>query len=475
MNEELHTPLRESYLVTGARFTVATNSEEILAAARKCFRQTVGTESSPVLTMRLWVDPTAHSSPRWPPAYFRCLNHLVYAGLDDENVLLLDLQRRRVIGRLSRSMAQDQAYWQRVLFPAIVGLASETLNVTVLHCGCVERDGMGLLLAGKSRSGKSTLSLALAQNGFAFLSDDWTYLSLANRRLCAWGLATPVKLLPDALAYFHQLRAAELSVSFNGELAYEVDPEHIFGIRRSLRCEPRWLIFLERQESPGHSFLRISPEQAATSLESELANLPPELSRFRETQQATIRSLVEHECWLLRYGENPQEVAQVLSDFCLVSQPSLQHGFPKSSASSVRMGPDLIGRFTPTPFTADLSFAEHPVRFETNSRIVLQRMGSALKPAPKRSPEEPFVWRLVIDGASGLEPPWPDFSQFAVDGLLLANIGQRNFLAVDTEARRGVGFVAEELVHDPAGFEAVLLPRLCSMTSLRTRWASLEV
>ena len=465
MNHGAHAWLRESYLVTGAHFAIATNSAEILAAARNSFRQVVETETSPALTMRLWVDPAARSHLPWPEPYFRGLGHLVYAGFDHENSMLLDLRRRRIVGRLSQSMAQDEAYWQRVVFPALVGLASEALNVAVLHCACVERDGKGLLFAGESGSGKSTLSLATAQNGFAFLSDDWTYFSFAERRLRAWGLATPLKLLPDTVDFFPELRAVEAGVALNGERAYEVDPESVFGIRRAFRCEPHWLVFLQRQEKPEHTFVRVSSAQAAASLESDLVSVPPEMSSLREIQQATIQSLVEHECWLLRYGENPQEIAQVLLGFCAVSRPSLQHdGSPRSSVPLVRMGPDLIGRLTPTPLMADLSLTDRPVRLETNSPAILRHVSSVLQHAPNGSREEVFLWRLVSDAESGLRPPWPDFSIASSDGLLLANIGQRSFLAVDTEARCAVGFLAEELAEDACGFQAFFLPELCSMT-----------
>jgi len=364
-------------------------------------------------------------------------------------------------------MAQDEAYWQRVIFPAIAGLVSEALNVTVLHCGCVERDGMGLLLAGESGSGKSTLSLAMAQKGFAFLSDDWTYLSFANRQLLAWGLATPVKLLPDTVDYFQELRTLEAGVSLNGERAYEVDPERVFGIRRSFRCEPRWLIFLERQQKPGHSFVRISPREAAASLESDLASLPPELSALTEVQQATIKSLVERECWLLRHGENPHEIAQVLSGFCSVSRPSLSDDMsPKRSMHSLRRGPDLIRRFTPTTLVANFTVAGCAVRLETNSPAILRQVSSALDVSdPTPSDDEPFLWRLVGDPDSALRSPWPDVSGFSADGLFLANIGQCSFLAVDTQARCAVSFLAEELVKDTSAFEAIFLPKLCSITT----------
>jgi hypothetical protein len=457
--------LRESYLVTGAHFAIATNSEEILAAARNSFGQVVEPESSPDLTMRLWVDPAAQSSPPWPCPYFRGLGHLVYAGFDSENSLILNLRRGRLVGRFSQAMARDQGYWQRVIFPTVVGFASDALDVTVLHCACAERDGNGLLLAGEAGSGKSTLSVAMARNGFAFLSDDWTYLSGADSQVLAWGVVTPVKLLPDAVKYFHELRGLEPSVSLNGECAYEVDPERVFGVRRSLRCEPRWLVFLERQLKTGHTIVRMPPQEAAARLESGLALLPPELSQLLEIQRATIRSLVERPCWLLRYGQNPHEIAQVLVTLCGDSPQEVEPGIvSRDRIDVVREGPDLTRRLTPTPYVADLCAAGRAIRLETNSPAILRQAGIALCRDNKMpSSHEPFLWRLISDNDGGLQS-WRQFSSIAADGLSLVNIGQRSFLAGDREARCAVGFLPEELLKDDNGFEKFFLSRVLSVT-----------
>lgn len=468
LDQEVHTPLGECYIVAGAPFGVFTNSEDILATAHRTFSEVAEPQAFPVLTMRLWVDITAQAHPPWPQPYFRGLDHLVYAGFDCENSLLLDLRRRRVIGRFSRSMARDEDYWQRIMVPNLVGLASEPLGITALHCACVERDGQGLLLAGGSGAGKSTLSLAMAQSGFAFLSDDWTYFSRTHGRLLAWGLATPLKLLPDAAQYFPELRGLEPGVAINGERSYEVDPERVFGIRRSLRCEPRWLVFLERQDKPGYSLVRMPPQEAAARLEFDLEDLPPELSPVRETQREAILSLVERECWLLRHGENPNDIAQALARFCADSAVAeVQQAIrPENTAPFARTGPDIIRRFTPTPLVAALCVAGHAVRLETNCVSVLERVSKAFDRYRRTQPaHERFLWRLVNDHDAGLCPPWPDFSTLVVDSLCLVNIGQRSFLAVDADARCAVGFLSDGLVNDEKGFEELFLAKLLSLTA----------
>jgi hypothetical protein len=417
--------------------------------------------------MRLWVDPTAQTGPPWPQPYFRGLSHLVYAGFDPENWLLLDLHQRRVVGRFSPLMARDEGYWQRVIFPTTVGLASESLGITALHCACVERNGRGLLLAGGDGAGKSTTSLAMAQSGFSLLSDEWTYFSCPKGQLLAWGFATPVKLLPDAVEHFHELRGAEASTSLNGERAYEVDPERMFGIRRSLCCEPHWLVFLERKSRPGYSLDKMSPQEAAARLERDLEDLPPELSQVRETQRRTILALVERECWRLCHGESPNEIAQVLARFCSTPpQPPRRRPWrAEGTSKSLRTGPDILRRFTPTPLLADLRMMNGVIRLETNSPAILRQAREAaagqspLVTAPRR-----FLWRLVSNALADSHLPSAVPSAISAHGLHLENVGQHNFFAVDAEARIAVGFVTEELVHD-RGFVDLFLARMVSATA----------
>ncbi|MGH9353243.1 MAG: hypothetical protein ACRD2G_13970, partial [Terriglobia bacterium] len=241
------------------------------------------------------------------------LDHLVFAGFDCENSLLIDLRRRRAIGRFSPDMAADQPYWDTVIFPSVLSVLGAKAGITGLHCGCVVRNGRGLLLHGRSGSGKSTLTLAFLRQGYEFLSDDWTYFSRSDGRLRAWGLATRLKLLPDAAEFHPELKGFELGVSLNGERAYEIDPTLLSGRGRARFCDPLALIFLERQAADGFRLTKVPAPEASKRLEEDLlADSAWLLSR----QLRTIESLVERGCWLLRYGGDPLSAAQNLADVC---------------------------------------------------------------------------------------------------------------------------------------------------------------
>jgi hypothetical protein len=310
LRKEAQTPWTEHYVMAGVLGAISTNSQDILAAARGSFCRAEALHPEPRTHMRFWVDPQGTTRAPWPKPLFRGLDHLIFAGLDAQNSILIDRLRRRAIGRFSPALAADQARWKTVLFPNLLTLMGPAIGVTELHCACVVRDGRGILLAGRSGSGKSTLTLALARRGFSFLSDDWTYFSRCDDVIWAWGLIPRLKLLPPAAAFFPELAHFDTAVSVNGEKAFEIDPEQDLEVPRSRSCEPRQLVFLERTSSPAFILTRMAAADAAAHLEEDLLADTPEAL---QPQLEIVRRLVERGCWQLRYGVAPDVVAQKLA------------------------------------------------------------------------------------------------------------------------------------------------------------------
>jgi hypothetical protein len=121
---------------------------------------------------------------------------------------------------------------------------------------------------------------------------------------------------------------------------------------------------------------------------------------------------------------------------------------PMSSKAPGKMKrKDLLRRFTPTPYSVDLLVMARTVRLESNSRTVIE---SALEffarhqGSPTGDPE--FLWRIVSEADSQIEHAGVAVSAFSDGGLRFVNLGQGSFLAVDLEAREGIGFVSERLV-----------------------------
>lgn len=309
-------PIEARFVVAGSAWHIATNAPELLATFRETFQVTDGATGPLALKVSCFVNPELCGEKPWARPHFRGLDHLVYAAYGAGGAMLIDLRQRRVIGTFSPGMAQDSRYWKCVLLPILLGVSSASLGITPLHCACLVRGGHGLILGGDAGAGKSTLAMTLALNNFAFLSDDWTYFSPSGSGAQAWGLPTPVKLLPDAVKYFPQLTEAQIAPSLNGELAYEVDPVEMFGVDRSLCCEPKWLVFVERTEGTGTIFKQISCNDAFRRFAEELEELPADISSMRKQQLQTVRALVNRECWVLRHRLPPSAVAEMLAEFC---------------------------------------------------------------------------------------------------------------------------------------------------------------
>lgn len=313
--DKLNFPMLAHFGAAGSVWRVSCSSCEILEVMGEAF-QPLNRGGSPVdLDITFRVDPMLRETPPWPQPYFRGLDHMVYAAYGSGSSMLFDLQTPRVIGQFSVAMAQDSSYWRRVLLPVLLGTVGHAISVTPLHCGCLVKNGQGLLLAGASGVGKSTLTLCLSLNGFAYLSDDCTYFSRSGSRLYAWGLPVPIKLLPDAARYFPQLSASEAIPSLNGEVAIHLDPETI-GLSRSSSCEPRWLVFIERTDESSVAFRQITSKEAASRFVANLETLPPCISGQRHHQLATINAVVDRECWVLRHGVAPDIIAHRLREFC---------------------------------------------------------------------------------------------------------------------------------------------------------------
>src|SRR5215468_7908165 len=245
------TPLRASYLAAGIDLRIETNVAGILDIAEGCFeqiRETLGKKGD--ISLRLWVDERNRSHERRTKPYFRGLGHLVFAGFDEKNSLLINLHDRSAAGRFTPELANDYHFWKTIVFPSLLTIFGPTVGLTPLHCACVSWNSSGLLLAGESGSGKSTLSLALAQAGFDFLSDDRTLIGDRNGKILAWSLSPEMKHSAGAVAHFPALKEIDHYQIWKGEPVLRFDPVKTFGLRRAELCEPRWIIFLERQSEP---------------------------------------------------------------------------------------------------------------------------------------------------------------------------------------------------------------------------------
>ena len=304
---------RTDFHLAGARCFFSTNSHDLLRATSS-WRAVTPRSTAQSFEMEIIVGPIIRFAPQ-PSAHFRGLRHLVFASLPPHGFFAYDLLRKRVQGVITQAASQDFAFWNSLLLPITIGVLGTTMGVAPLHCACLDWNGNALLIAGHSGAGKSTLSAALAQRSFALVSDDWTYISRAGRALVAHGLLAPLKLLPDTVRFFPQLREFVPRKTLNGELAFEIDPQTVGGVTVRHTSQPRWIFFLERTAASGCQFVPCRPEFVRAFFEQNAERLPSELREAQITRATLIRDLAERPSWIIRSGESPQDTADALSDF----------------------------------------------------------------------------------------------------------------------------------------------------------------
>ena len=308
-------PFRTDFVIAGTRCVLATNSLEVLQSAAR-WRQEAPLQCSASFEMEVFVD-SAMDNTADQAAFFRGHRHLVFALIPPRSLVTYDLLRRRVHAVLSVAAECDRLFWNNLLLPITIGVLGTTVGVVPLHCACLDRNGSGLLVAGVSGAGKSTLSAALAELGFSFVSDDWTYISKDGSILIAHGLSSPVKLLPDTARFFPRLRDLVPRTTMNGELAYEIDPSRTEGFTVKRHSYPRRILFLERTSTSGCDFVPCRADYVRSFFEGNAERLPDELVDAKACRTSVIQVLSSRPAWILRTGESPQKTAEAIGQFVM--------------------------------------------------------------------------------------------------------------------------------------------------------------
>jgi hypothetical protein len=303
--------------MAGLACEVQTNSAALLSTLEGALFTTPGREKRydcdpPWFSLQ--VEVTGREESAREAARFRGRGHLVFASFGT-NAFVLDLLRREITASVSLRMAGDREFWKSTFFPIAVGILGPSMGVAPLHCACVSLNGRGLLIAGVSGAGKSTLAAALAEAEFDLISDDWTYISGRSvNELRAYGLEVPVKLLPDAVEHFPQLRGQTLRRAMNGEMAFEVDAS-MLQARYASWSRPTALLFLERLPQPGFAITMVDRCSARVFFERSAERLPGILADTIRQRSMIIGRVTSLPCFLLGYGGPPRAAAQALRNW----------------------------------------------------------------------------------------------------------------------------------------------------------------
>ena len=312
-------PLQTEFSITGVRCAVSTNSAALLA---QLSRWPAASTGEPDFRVSVFEIAEADETADFSGMHFRGMKHFVFALFGGGDRFVLDLRRRRASGIVSPETALDAEFWNIRFFPIVIGILGTTFGLVSLHCACLDFDGEGVLIAGNAGAGKSTLALALLEQGFSFASDEWTYVLSRNNGLTLHTLGSPAKLLPDAARFFPGLRQLPLQTALNGELSYQVDISVWQGASPPItQSFPSCLLFLERTQTTGCRFTACNADFAVSFFEHGMERLPEELPDLKDYRSEIIRRLSSTRGWILETGASPHETARAIAEFWRQERP----------------------------------------------------------------------------------------------------------------------------------------------------------
>lgn len=433
----------------------------------------------PAAELRLMRREVGHNSAENAPR-FRGRGYFALARFTHADSVWFNLRTCRACGFFSDAVVSDESRWHKDILPAVAGILAPTIAVVPVHAACLAKSGSGILLAGRSGVGKSTLAVTLARRGYRYLADDWTYLAQRQTGVGAWSIPAPVKLLPDATGYFPELASYSCAQSLNGELAYEVSPQRCLGLSREHHCLVRCLVLLDRRHQPGISISRVTATEAVNRLSSELEPLTGPLASAYWAQIELLSGLLDSVCLRASFNASPQEVASRIDDILAdIFSPerlalSARHG---SSAPATYRGAHTLSGYAMTELTQDAhaapsdaiaaarpDIAQHTdmmcrrialdleahcewrgmaVRIDTNSPAILRAAHEwGFRPASCAGSGIDLHMEFVIDDIDDRAKGVSSLRVLRDEQTVFIETGEQAWFAFDTETGSGAGFLA---------------------------------
>jgi hypothetical protein len=219
-----------------------------------------------------------------------------------------DAGARRFEGRVTPALLDDpERFRYKVLEAAVLSVVT-FLDRQPVHASVVVRGGTGLLLAGPSGTGKSTLSYAAARAGLEVLSEDTVFAQL-RPGLRLWGMPGSVHMPRDAGRHFPELREAPTRSLPTGREKISVSLASLGAETARPFIERAGICVVER--TPGG---RVSVEWLVPpALEAAMrSRREPGFELFAASRPELARALAAGGAWRLTLSDDPEEALPAL-------------------------------------------------------------------------------------------------------------------------------------------------------------------
>jgi hypothetical protein len=327
--------LQRSYEIHGIGLTVSSEEPATIDAIERrlqAFRREPGAPAE--LRIEFVGDEDRVAMPPGPSRPIYDTPHGPVHYFPDADALYGDLGevRLRCDAGIGFARLQAAAFEGRALYLATHPLATISLMELLerrgrysLHAACLAHEGRGVLLAGPTGAGKSTLTLALVRAGMAFVSDDVVFLEHEPRdragagAVRVLGFADDVGVTEDAAARFDELGGLLEAPPADGFPKRLTRMEDAFAVAPVPRCEPRALVFPEVVRDRPSRLLPLDPKDAWLRLVPDVLLTQP--AGTQSHLRALAALLAQVDCRRLESGGDLEAAVQLVKDL-VVRRPA---------------------------------------------------------------------------------------------------------------------------------------------------------
>ncbi len=236
------------------------------------------------------------------PPVFRSQGHLLSIVADANNFACLDLNEGLSFGWATKATAQKTEYFRQCLLDVMIYPLLEIRHLVTLHAACVKFRGKGILLAGDSGAGKSSLAYACARRGWTYVSDDASaFLRNASTPLII-GHPQKFRFREPVGQLFPEFAGLKSTVRAYGKPTIEVRTQSLPNFKTADESPVDSVVFLNRRdhETGPPMLLPVSQEAAWKRLSFSVWAI--QLPAFEQRLRALER-LLQAPIYELRYDE----------------------------------------------------------------------------------------------------------------------------------------------------------------------------
>ena len=306
-------------------FSIDNSILDRLVAWLGCFQQNLPANTNQIkitLTTLLKGEKTPFSIPKEAvktyesdSANYYSVDNLWIVSFKEAGMVVVNRETYEIIGYAYTHFIYQSTWNFEDFFHPIFELLRQK-KLYQLHGAAVSKDGVGILMPGKSGQGKTTLSIHLLDSGFDFLSDDRCFLRDSdNNTIDIFGFYEPLRVFSANISHIERLNEFAKTVP-DDEYKYPLEIKELYKDKILEKATVKGILF------PQWSPMDISRLEIISAGQALIQLLPLSVVCFDEVStrqhfEFCSRLTSENPCGKIYLGRDRYMWASLVDEFIL--------------------------------------------------------------------------------------------------------------------------------------------------------------